>query len=789
MLHVRVGAREYTVSPTEFLTIGRDPSANIVLTDPHISRHHARIRADEWGWLIEDLGSTHGTFYRGKPITSVRIPDSDYTFVRMADPHSGVLLGMVAQSNAQHEENDGPGADSASAIATWSLGGPTAERLVNEPVLRIGRALSNDIVVDDLRVSRRHAELRRLTGGRYMIVDLHSSNGTFVNGTRISEAVLTDADYVTVGHHLFRFVGDTLEEYVDTGEGAFDVSDVSVMASRGRTLVDRVSFALDGRGFMAIVGPSGAGKSTLLAALTMFRPANSGSVYYAGRDLYASYEDLRQRIGYVPQDDIVHEHLTIRRALSFAGDLRFADDVPAKEREQRVDEVIAELGLSDRADMPIRQLSGGQRKRVSIGLELLTKPSLLFLDEPTSGLDPGNEKTLMELLRGLANDGRTVVVVTHSVQSLELCDRVLFLSPGGKVAFFGPPRCLLDYFDQPDYAGVFQRLENEHETDWRERFRADPLHEEYVQRPLDARAHERTSRRPDSVPAPPPISWPKQAWTLTRRYLSVMAGDRQRLFYLILQAPVLGALILLFAPTGQFDPAQPDHRRAGMVAVLIVLSVTLMGAVNAIREIVKESAIYRRERAFGLAIPAYLSSKFVVLAFITVVQAAVFTVIAIQRQGWPGNSITKSGGLVELVAGVALAGLASMALALLVSSMFTESDRAQSFLILILVPQIMFSGALIPVYDSVMRRFLSALVSSQWGFSAVASTVDINRLMPGLVDHPPPWWSHERPMWMLSASALVLMIILAALGAGLSLRRRDPASPRGSWSIRRLLDR
>ena len=193
----------------------------------------------------------------------------------------------------------------------------------------------------------------------------------------------------------------------------------------GRVLLDNVSFGLDRNTFLAVVGPSGAGKSTLLNALTGFRPAPRGTVLYDGRDLYAEYEELQSRIGLVPQDDVLHPQLTVGRALEFAAELRFADDVTADERSARVDEVLEELGLTARRDLAIEQLSGGQRKRVSVALELLAKPSLLFLDEPTSGLDPGYERSLMELLRGLADGGRTVVVVTHSVQSLDLCDRVL----------------------------------------------------------------------------------------------------------------------------------------------------------------------------------------------------------------------------------------------------------------------------------------------------------------------------------------------------------------------------
>lgn len=215
---------------------------------------------------------------------------------------------------------------------------------------------------------------------------------------------------------------------------------LTVVVDRGRkTLLDQVSFPVGAKCLLAVVGPSGAGKSTLLGALTGLRPADRGTVLYDGRDLYRDYAELRSRIGLVPQDDILHSQLTVRRALTYAAELRFPQDTAKAERQARVDEVIGELGLEQRADLPIHSLSGGQRKRVSVALELLTKPSLLFLDEPTSGLDPGMDRSVMNMLRDLADDGRTVIVVTHSVLNLEGCDRLLVLAPGGRIAYFGAP--------------------------------------------------------------------------------------------------------------------------------------------------------------------------------------------------------------------------------------------------------------------------------------------------------------------------------------------------------------
>ncbi len=221
-------------------------------------------------------------------------------------------------------------------------------------------------------------------------------------------------------------------------------------------------------------------------------------VLYDGRDLYRDYAELRQRIGLVPQDDILHAQLTVHGALSYAAELRFPQDTAKAERRARVDEVVRELGLEQRVHQPVHSLSGGQRKRVSVALELLTKPSLLFLDEPTSGLDPGMDRSVMHMLRGLADDGRTVIVVTHSVLSLDVCDRLLVLAPGGKVAYYGPPGDTLAFFGYEQWPEAFEAFERDRERDWAGDYRFSPFHQQYI---VNESAQ---PRLPQSGPSPPP---------------------------------------------------------------------------------------------------------------------------------------------------------------------------------------------------------------------------------------------------------------------------------------------
>jgi ABC-type multidrug transport system ATPase subunit len=686
--------------------------------------------------------------------------------------------------------------------------------------VRIGRAGDNEIAIDDLLVSRHHAELRPQTGGGYELADLGSSNGTFVNGRRVERAALEDRDVVAVGHHVFQLVGSELQQYVDHGLVSFRAAGLTVRASAGgqseRTLLDAVSFGLDQRSFLAVVGPSGAGKSTLLNALTGFRPAEVGTVSYDGRDLYENYEELRLRIGFVPQQDVLHETLTVRQALGYAAELRFPSDVSAAQRSSRIDEVLGELGLTEAGDQRIHLLSGGQQRRVAVAAELLDEPSLLFLDEPTSGLDPGYERTLMELLRGIADRGHTVVVVTHSVASIRLCDRVLFLAPGGRPAYFGPPQFALAYFGREDFQQVFQDLISDDGRDWSGDFRAHRDHGRFVE-PTSASASASeipapVSRPPAAEPAPrrlappalpSPTDWLGQFWMLTRRYAQVIAGDRRNLMLLAAQPVILGLLMLAALPAHELTaPAAGQVRivsRAGLVLLVITLGATWLGASNAVREIVKELAILRRERAVGLSVSAYVGSKALVLGTLTAVQCGLLAAIALARQGSHDGGSLIGSPFAELIVATMLTGLAAMGLGLLISALASTVDRAMTVLPVILIFQMLLAmGGVFPdVVEKPGLKQASYVAGTQWGFSAAASTVDLDRVQsvdriarkaPAIrLDSPLPQfeslavslkpdarWAHDPDTWLKNAGALVALTALGIGGAGLALRRRRP---------------
>lgn len=575
---MEVNGRTWTLDPSRPLTLGRDPQGDIVLDDARVSWRHATISWNGRTWVVEDHGSTNGTFVQGHRIHQADIgpgaavhlgngndgPRIDLRTMRRPGrrapagrPSAGRVraaagvagtaaaagpgrpgLAAAARPAARPAATRSAGTAAAGPGGAGAAGAPpvygdrsptTFHQLALGRVMRIGRALENELVVSDLQVSRHHAEFHATPDGRFQMRDLGSHNGTYLNGMPIAKGgtvLLGPTDIVGVGHSTFRLVdgqaGGVRRHRRDLLLGP--PSD----GHRRRRQADPQGRVLrrPGEVLIAVIGPSGSGKSTLLKALTGYRPADRGDVLYDNRNLYKQFAELRQRIGLVPQDDILHKELTVRKALKYAAKLRFPADTSEQEREQRIGEVLRELKLDIHKEKRVSSLSGGQRKRVSVALELLTKPSLIFLDEPTSGLDPGMDRDVMQLLRGLADDGRTVLVVTHSVAELALCDKLLVMAPGGSVAYFGPPEEALNFFGYSSWADVFSAFENYRDYDWAGRWKGSQHYQMYAA-DIDAVAPQSVQPpSPQTVRPPKPQSWGSQLLTLIRRYVTVIASDK-----------------------------------------------------------------------------------------------------------------------------------------------------------------------------------------------------------------------------------------------------------------------
>jgi ABC transport system ATP-binding/permease protein len=777
-LELRAAGRTWEAIGSRAWTIGRANEADIHLDNPRVSRDHAVLQPTPAGWILVNH-STNGMFVNGQRVERLTI--SQPITVVLGSVSSGETLQLrPAVQRDQRAARPRPGPPPPTRASTTVARPPTAVHAIDQLVVTIGRAPENSVVLNDLLVSRRHATLQR-SGSQWELVDNNSANGTYVNGDRIDRAVIGPDDIVGIGHQLLHLADGRLVEYVDTGDVSYEASNLRVLANKGKVLLADVSFALPERCFMAVVGPSGAGKSTLLGALTGFRPAGSGEVRYGERDLYENYAELRHRIGFVPQDDILHTPLTVRRALNYAARLRFPHDVSAKERKQRIDEVLGELGLTAQSNQRIDSLSGGQRKRTSVALELLTKPSLLFLDEPTSGLDPGYEKSVMQMLRTLADDGRSVVVVTHNTSQLNLCNRLLILAPGGRLAYFGPPQQALSYFNCNDFADLFTLLEEDTDTDWTGRFNTSALKEALA----GPRPGNKAAQAAESVKPLAQQGAFSQFVTLCRRYLAVIAADRQYAVTLLL-LPLLLSLFAHAVPGayGLSEAAAARNRstQPSQLLVLLIVGGALMGCAASIREIVKERAIYQREHGIGLSRRAYLASKLVVLTALTSLQGLILGFLGVVGLPAPDQALVLPQSppwpRVEVAVAVVAVTVVSMIIGLLISAMIGNADRGMPLLVLVVMAQLILCGGLFPLHGWLLAH-LSWLSPSRWAFAMGASTVNLNDLRQSMAGDQDPLWECKTRSWLIAAGACAAQALVLVILLVIRLKRLDPQRKAG----------
>ncbi len=773
-LELRAGGRTWQANSGRSWTIGRANEADVHLENPRVSRDHAVLQPTPDGWVLVNH-SNNGMYLNGQRVESLTIRQP--VTVMLGSVSSGQQLELYPVAAPP-----GPGAPDGAAprprIETTIARPPTAVHNIDQLVVTIGRAGDNNVVLDDLLVSRRHAMLRR-SGDVWELVDNNSANGTYVNGNRINSAIIGPDDIVGIGHQLLHLAGGRLVEYVDTGDISYEASNLRVVTPKGKVLLADVSFALPERCFMAVVGPSGAGKSTLLGALTGFRPASGGEVRYDDRSLYHNYAELRHRIGFVPQDDILHTQLTVRRALNYAARLRFPHDVSAAERKHRIEEVLSELGLTAHANQRIDSLSGGQRKRTSVALELLTKPSLLFLDEPTSGLDPGFEKSVMQTLRTLADDGRSVVVVTHNIAQLNMCDRLLILAPGGRLAYFGPPKQALSYFNCSDFADLFNLLEHDTGTDWTGRFNASAL-KQALSGPLPA-FRPPPAARPRTKPVAQQSAFAQFA-TLCQRYLAVIAADRQYSVTLLILPMLLS--LCAYAPPGKagLSIAKAMELKSGQPAQILTLLIIgggLMGCAASIREIVKERAIYQREHGIGLSSGAYLASKLVVLTAITTVQALILGFLGVAFRLPPDQFVLIPSPRLEVAMAVVAVTVVSMMIGLLISAMIGNADRGMPMLVLVVMAELVLCGGIFGVKGRIPLEQLAWLSPSRWAFAMSASTIDLNDLRRMSNSEIDPLWDYSKVSWLLAVAVCALQAVLLVILLAIRLKRLDPQRKAG----------
>jgi ABC-type multidrug transport system ATPase subunit len=486
----------------------------------------------------------------------------------------------------------------------------------------------------------------------------------------------------------------------------------------GKQVLQGVSLTVKACELVAVVGGSGAGKTTLLEALAGVRPAEHGEVRFDGVDLYENFDSFRRLLGYVPQDDIIHADLPLERTLRYAAGLRLPESRSSADIDSAVDRALAALDLSHRADVQVGALSGGQRKRASIAVELLTSPPVFFLDEPTSGLDPASSSELLRLLRGLADAGSTVVFTTHSVQDLARADRVVFLAREGHLAFVGTVAEALDYFDVERVEEIYERLASEETPEeWSRRFESHRHNGVPVA----------TAVEPDAPDGHEGIGFAREWAVLTRRTLETLVRNRLTLAILIgSPALVVAMFAVLFRP-GAFEFASPNPSAITMILFWVTFGAFFFGLTYGLLQIVTEQAIMRREQLVGQRISAYLGAKMAVLlpflVFVVVLMLAVLR--ALDRL--PAASTTT-----YLTMGITLALLAAAALTLGLMTSAGVSNPAQATLALPMLcfPAVLFSGAILPVHEMAgAGAAISTIIPDRWAFEALGHDLGVRHIL------------------------------------------------------------
>lgn len=730
------GRMNYFPIEKDRVVIGRGPEADLRIPENlrFVSSQHAEVLKKETGYFIRDLNSTNGTLVNNQLLQ----PDQyqaigNESIIRIGDDNYGISVALTFY-------NPGESADSVAGF----MQAAQATQLAQTKMLLIGRLENCDIVLDSSEVSRRHAVIRQV-GEAYFIEDLNSSNGTYVNDERIQQQMeLHEGDLIQISTFRLLFQGGLLVPYQSSGM-RLDVSNLTkdVKTRNGkRRILDNVDLSILPREFVAVVGGSGAGKSALLDALIGVRRGD-GEVKLNGHDFYQEYERFRAQLGYVPQSDILHTSLTVEKALEYSARLRLPSSLTLDERKRRINAVLDTVSINTETIRKTRisDLSGEQRKRVSIAAELLVDPKLIYLDEATSGLDPGLEKKMMHTLRRMADEGRTVILITHATDNVVQTDHVAFLSEG-RLVYFGPSEEALKFFEVDEFADIYERIDHRAE-EWRQIFE-EKKPEQYKKYILSRQANLHAA----SKRLLPRVNFGiadffHQLFALTQRSLSVLFSDPVTLFLMFLLFPAMALLQLIIAKpdilTGNLailaDPVNAaktmlksytpfPHTNAFIF--LMGLEAVLAGLFIPSNDLVKERSIYLRERMVNLKALPYLLHKIIIYGAFVAIQVILFLLILSLGMDIPEKGLYLNGH-VELFVTLYLTIMTGISFGLIISAVSRSTEMATYIITIILFFQLFFAGAVIDLRGNKLEP-LSYLSTTRWSLTALGVTIGMDKI-------------------------------------------------------------
>jgi ABC-type multidrug transport system ATPase subunit len=713
---------EHAPSPTVLdttLFVGRSLSCDIVLPYPMVSEQHLELRLVAERLELRDLGSSNGTF-----VARQRLPTKKWTALGENELHLASYRVPPATLAMWRE--------TLAATPTKIKARKAQVTIPKTGQVLIGRDPSCDVVIDAPQVSWRHARVT-VDGDRWIIEDLNSSNGVFVNGSQVKKGTIRPHDQVFLGSvQLNLDKGKIAAPKQHQGEIRLDAVNLTRQLDSGLVILDQVGVSIYPGELVALMGPSGAGKTTLLEMLTGQQRPSRGQVLVNGADLHDNLDGFGERIGYVPQEDIMHRDLTVFEVLFHSAMLRLPRDLPRQAVVEHVEKLLVRMGIDHIRDSVIggeavRGISGGQRKRVNIAIELITEPPLLFLDEPTSGLDSTSTLEVMTVLRALADTGKTIIATVHQprIEAFECFDQLILLTKGGKLAFYGPANPeASEYFaalstlprregaNPADYViDVLDPLETSHKRSpesWQKDYAESKYQKAFV-----------TKRRGDSkeiILVPPKQTGAArrrgsaQFSNLLTRYKQRKSRDKTSLLIQLFQPILIGGLIGLL-----FNGGSVEDGRANIAMFLLSTTAFWLGCSNVARELVADRPVYKRERRAGLSASAYLNSIFTLQLAMTALQTFILVGLS-----WPMLEV--QGDLFLNVWGVLLCtAAAGVAVGMLISAVASTEVTAISLVPILLLPQLMFSGFLLRFGDmSGGQKAVTNAVPLRWSFETIA---------------------------------------------------------------------
>lgn len=729
------------------LRIGRDKAVcDIVIPDPIISKTHGEIIFADGKVYYRDNNSTNGTYIEN--YAKRRLLKKESGYIELLN-QSILKIGSVKEPNKM-----------VLILFRMTEASEQWERYhLTQDICTIGRDSKNQIVLKHPGVSKVHCQIVRDANG-YNIFDNHSANGIMVNGTTLKNPrKLCDKDVIQILDFQLIY-SDTYIYYHSFSRGIqLNAVGINKIVGRGKgkkQILRNVNCEVKGNEFVAIIGGSGAGKSTLMNTISGFDTNFSGNIYCNGTNLVEQFQNLKNIIGYVPQEDIIFENLTLKRMLYYTAKLKMPDDLDSKELEQRIDEVLNMIDLKEHQNTYIRKLSGGQKKRASIAVELLADPKLFFLDEPTSGLDPGTEKNLMQTLKTLAKaQNKTIIMVTHTTQNLHLCDKIIFMGPGGRLCFCGNVEQAKQFFQTDDLVNIYNMLADNPAL-WESRYAAQSQQNVIPQKVADQTQYSKSK----------PISVSRQFFILTHRYIELLMNDKPRLLVLLLQPFIIGVLLYIVSDKDIFKIYESTK------SMLFALSCSgiWIGLFNSIQEICKERVILKREYMANLKLKSYVLSKVFVQAFLGFVQSVILTFVFLGLVGSDRKGIFVQHFQWEVLLTVWLTIFAAVSLGLVISSIVKSGDKAMAVAPFVLIVQLLFSGILFQLKNA--GKYISYFTVSRWSVEGLGSIAKLNRMDLKLqkdfpmIEHEAEAFfkataSHMLKVWGVLALMSILFIIMS----------------------------